>query len=457
MIEVNSVPCPIERYPGEKIPPLPDWDAYPHPSIVGKYVSKEEFIKTPKWPAQWVHWEDRARLVLEGRYYEIYPVHFEGIFTLRCTFMCPHCDQRPARQKWVKDGAWGFNVPLTPNNTMDLEDLKYVIKQISSFKMDDYAGIVWGGGDPTTIPWVYEALRFAKYMGIHNLFLTNGVYMNVNELIEIAPDIVRVSLDCGSKEIHAHFHGYRSEFGYFDRVLNNIIKFARMKKENETNTLFGISLVVDERNLRDSLKAVKIIKDIAVDIGQKSDGEAKGIDYVIVRPVMNYPHFDCKYAQINKKTKREVYTNVKSEMKRLLDNVDIPVIPVKDSFLDPPPQEFYFSGCCLSYGWFSQILPRGDVQICSDSYSNPEYAMGNVLKESLPSLWRGEKRKMALKRINDKQCFMNSCPFNSRGHHLNRIFQQIERMREDGNIEIVEQWVKDLRRVTHPLRHSFFM
>jgi hypothetical protein len=62
-----------------------------------------------------------------------------------------------------------------------------------------------------------------------------------------------------------------------------------------------------------------------------------------------------------------------------------------------------------------------------------------------------------LELMNEKKCFQTSCPHNSRGHHHNRVFHQIERMRSEGRIEEVRRWIEDLREVTYPMGHSFFV
>jgi radical SAM protein with 4Fe4S-binding SPASM domain len=453
---MQSKSYPIQRFPGEKVPPLPEWDAFPHPSLVGKYVSKSSFLKLPKWQAQWVHWDERVKLVLEGRYHEIFPLDFEGDFTYRCNFMCPHCSQRPAREKWSKTSSWKPNTEITPWNTMDIDDLKLTLNQISSNRMDNYVGILWGGGDPTTIPWIYDALRYSNSLNIHNEFITNGASIDIEELIKIAPDILRVSLNCGTKKIHSQFHGYSHKLPYFDKILMNIKDFARAKRESRCKTLLGISIIIDERNLIDSVRAAETIQDIAIQIGQEPNDETLGIDYIIVRPVMNYPHLNKNHIKLNETTKKAAYNEVE-KMRKILGSVNIPVIPVKDSFEDYMPGNYPTYTRCLSYSWFGQILPTGDIQLCSDTYSNSNYTIGNILTDSFSNIWTSRRRKLVSEKANSKQCFLNYCPHNSKGHHLNTIFLQIERLKDNGNKNLIEQWIQDLRQVTYPLPHSFFM
>ena len=93
------------------------------PDQVGVYGTYSEFVKAPKYMAQWVHWKDRADMVLEGRYHDLQPAHFEGIFTLVCNFMCPHCSRRVTRTKWVDGGTWEHNTEVEKANTMDARGL----------------------------------------------------------------------------------------------------------------------------------------------------------------------------------------------------------------------------------------------------------------------------------------------------------------------------------------------
>jgi hypothetical protein len=95
--------------------------------------------------------------------------------------------------------------------------------------------------------------------------------------------------------------------------------------------------------------------------------------------------------------------------------------------------------------------------LCSDSYGNPEYTIGNLFQDTLANIWKSDRRRQVLDQINTGECFKATCPHNSRGHHHNRVFHHIEQLRRDGKIEVARQWVQDLREVTYPLGHSFFV
>ncbi len=465
-LELQRYPggLPIQQYPGQvRQTDLNAPARYPVPDVVGAYVGAEEWGQLPKYPAQWVHWPTRAAMVLEGRYHEIRPVHFEGIFTLVCNFMCPHCSRRPTRVRWVEGGTWANNTMVTKDNTMDYEHLVLTIDRMAEFGQDDQMGIVWGGGDPTATPWVYEAMLHAKSRGVKASFLTNGVFMEPARLLEVEPILVRVSLNCGTEEQYARFHGYPIKWDYFQRCLDRISEMARLKVRHRPATLFGISLIVDERNLDDMVAAAHIIASVVHELGPGA------IDYCIVRPVYDYKHFDADNRlrsggavrlEPDTRHRSSGLIEVDSEVRRIVESVGVPLVAIKDSFEEVPDERFYAqfqSFDCLSYGWCGEIRHNGDVQLCSDSYGNPLYTVGNVWEDDLDTIWRGERRQQVLRQINEAECWKRRCPHNSRGHHLNRIFHQIEEFRCQDRMAEVQQWVSDLRDVTLPLGHSFFI
>lgn len=443
---------PLQPYPGADVPKIAGRTAYPMPDRPGEYGTWSEFLKAPKFMAQWVHWKDRAEQVLQGRYHELTPAHYEGIFTLVCNFMCPHCSRRVTRTKWVEGGTWEHNTDIEKKNTMHPEGLRRVIDQLAEFRVDKQMGIVWGGGDPTANPYTYDGMRYARAKGITSSFLTNGVHLDAERCLENDPILIRISLNCGTEETYRKFHGYPRGRDDFDRVRENMRTLAKRKLEMGARTLVGISLIADERNMHDVVAAAEEVRAVVDDVGP-------GIDYVIARPVMNYEHFDKPWARLKDDTKSNAKSLVEAggEAWAIFDELRIPLVLVKDSFEEPPPADDYVGTDCLAYGLYGEIRHNGDVQLCSDSYGNPDYTVGNLFDQDLADIWTSEKRRRVLGSINEKKCFQTTCPHNSRGHHHNRVFHQIENLRGQGRIDVARKWVEDLREVTYPMGHSFFV
>ncbi len=455
VIVSNGTPNPLQPFPGVWLPEDDGRTEFPLPDRPGQYGSRQEFDRTPKFMAQFAHWPDRVDAVLEGRYFDLRPVHFEGIFTLVCNFMCPHCSRRVTRTEWVEGGTWDNNTEVEERNTMHPEGLRRAIDEMASLSADGQMGIIWGGGDPTANPFTYDAMLYARSKGISASFLTNGVFIDVDRALDADPILIRVSLNCGTEEAYIKFHGYPKEWDYFDRVKQKLRQLATRKLERGSRTLIGISLIMDERNLHDVVEAARLVRDVVTEAGG-------GIDYCIVRPVMNYSSFYRPWARLEDDTKARAWALVEEggAAWEILHEVGVPLVAVKDSFDEPPAEDADFyqaSTDCLAYGIASEIRHDGDVQLCSDSYGNPAYTIGNLLDQTLGDIWRSDRRRTVLEARNQDRCFATICPHNSRGHHYNRLFHRIEQLRSEGRIDDVRRWIEDLRDVTYPLGHSFFL
>lgn len=454
LVPSDVLPDRLQPYPGADLPDLTGRTRFPIPDRPGEYCDRDTFVALPKYMAQWVHWRERAESVLQGRYFDLVPAHYEGIFTLVCNFVCPHCTRRTTRLRWVDGGTWANNTPITEANTLHPTGLRRAIDQLAELRTDGQMGIVWGGGDPTSNPFSYDGMLYARSLGLTSSFLTNGVLLEVERCLDAEPTLIRISLNCGTEEAYQRFHGYPKEWDYFSQVKARMRELCASKIRRGARTLIGISLIIDERNMQDVVEAAKEIRAVVEDAGP-------GIDYVIVRPVMNYGHFEGTYAKLKDGTKARARALVEpggEVWEIIVTELGIPLISVKDSFEAPPEKEAYATGTdCLAYGICGEIRHNGDVQICSDSYGNPEYTIGNIFESDLCAILKSDRRRAVLDKLNRQTCYKNSCPHNSRGHHHNRVFHRIEALRRRGQMDVVQAWVDDLRACTRDMGHSFFI
>ncbi|MBO6677988.1 radical SAM protein [Parvibaculum sp.] len=443
----------FQAFPGAELPDFHGRTRFPVPDRPGEYCDQTTFLEMPKYMAQWIHWPDRVKAVLEGRYFDLPPAHYEGIFTLVCNFLCPHCTRRTTRLKWVDGGTWNHNTPISEANTLHPTGLRRVIDELAELRVDNQMGIIWGGGDPTSNPFTYDGMLYARAKGISASFLTNGVFLEVDRCLDADPTLIRISLNCGTEEAYRRFHGYPKGWDYFAQIKIKMRELVRRKIERRAKTLIGISLIIDERNINDVVAAAEEIRAVVDEVGP-------GIDYVIVRPVMNYSHFQRDYAMVRDGTKDRARYMVEpgGPVWTILNELGIPLILIKDSFDQKPEAHFYESDSdCLAYGLCGEIRHNGDVQLCSDSYGNPEYTIGNIFERPLRDILKSDRRREVLDRINGMKCYETRCPHNSRGHHHNRVFHQIEAMRRAGKMDEVAGWIDDMRACTHDLGHSFFI
>ena len=319
---------------------------------------------------------------------------------------------------------------------------------LDSFSRYNVPGIIWGGGDPTLNPHTYEAMRYAKTLGLQSSFLTNGSMLTqstIKELIDIEPKLIRISLNCGSEAVHRAFHGYSRQNRYFDKVVENIYRICRQKRDTKNDTIFGLSIIIDERNIENTITIAHLLRDIISETGRGT------ISFAVFRPVFNYYE---AHGALNSGTYEKISALLRKGglLWQLFTECGIEVvIPKTDSLKPFSDAAASTDSTCLAYSWCTELHPNGDIFFCSERYGNPDFRIGNIFREDLMDIWRGRRRAEVLRMVNKSKCFCISCPHQSRGHHLNRIFHQIEQKRKEGRIEEVRMWVEQLRQVTKPV------
>ncbi|MBC6478984.1 MAG: radical SAM protein [Hormoscilla sp. GM7CHS1pb] len=421
---------------------------YPLPNQVCGYGNYAEFSSARKESGQWVFWEDRVELILEGRYEEVKPLHVELSPTYLCNFACPWCSCRTAREDWSYEDV--FNHPhATESTVMSEKKLHQILDNLAAYKI----GIQWVGGEPTMHPLLYPAVIRANELGLKQCLFTNGSLLNTDKL-EILLDaeivFIRVSLDAVTKSVHQIHHGYRPELNYVERVLSNLRELARRKSEINTSTIVGVSVVVDERNLHDLVPTALFIRQLCEEYGSGA------VDYAIFRPTYQFYNAQVELKP-DTQTKFATLVETSSEIYKLLTEVGINVVVPEASLQATDFSSDNGGEACLSCGWFGEVTANGDLVVCSDRYGNPDYFIGNLAENTIDNIWISEQRKQVLNLAEQTSCFKTFCPRNGRGFHLNNVFHKIEKYRREGKIHKVRQWIKDLKKTLPYPEHSFFL
>ena len=421
---------------------------FPLPGFVCGYGNRAEFESHRPESGQWVFWEDRVELVLQGRYDEVYPLHVELSPTYLCNFACSWCNCRSAREDWSVDDI--FSHPkATPQTVMDKDKLERIIDQLAIHQV----GIMWVGGEPTLNQLLFSAISRSRKLGILQCLFTNGSLLNerrINKLLDAELVFIRISLDTANDKSHGIFHGYHQGRNYSRRVKQNLEKLVAARKSHGSKTTIGVSLVVDDRNIEDVLITGYYLAELCDRYGDSA------IDYVIIRPT--YPFY---YSQdhFSEDTSSRLFEIVRdgSELTTLLGFRGVKVVAPKDSFFKLEEVSAPIGSQCLASSWFSEITPNGDMLLCSDRYGNPDYFIGNVTRQNIVEIWESKLRHAKLDEVEHCKCLQNQCPRNGRGFQLNRIFHEIERYRQQGQIDEVRRWINDLRKTLPQPRHPFFL
>lgn len=420
---------------------------WPLPERVGAWGTREEFERQRPASGQWVFWRDRADLVLAGRYHEVLPLHLEISPTYLCNFACPWCSCRSAREEWADDDV--FNHPRsTPLTVMRKPRLDAVVDHIADHGVE----IMWVGGEPTMNPLLYPAVLRAHERGLKQCLFTNGSLFNPAQaaaLFDADLVFVRVSVNAVTPAVHQRHHDYDPRRDHSARVLTNLDRLATLRAERRSSTLLGVSVVVDANNVDDIGPTVAHLAALCERHGTDA------IDYLMLRPAFPLVGARIDDDERTRSTFAEHLAD-QSLTRIALAEAGIELVAPDASIAaqDSIPEDDLG---CLAAGWFGEVTPSGDLLPCSDLYGDPEFFIGNLTTDPLPVLWEGSARRDVLANVRTNRCASRRCPANGRGHHLNRVFREVERLRALDRLAEVDRWMRELREVLPRPTHSFFL
>jgi radical SAM protein with 4Fe4S-binding SPASM domain len=422
-------------------------ELWPLPEHVGEWGNEDDFRRQRHESGQWVFWQDRFDQVLAGRYQDVLPLHVELSPTFLCNFSCPWCSCRSAREEWSEDDV--FRHPRsTPLTVMRKPRLESVIDHLAEHGVE----VMWVGGEPTMNPLLYAAATRAHQLGVNQCIFTNGSLFRPDQAASLFDSefvFVRVSLNAVTTEVHQRHHDYDPRRPHAERVLSNLALLAQLRAEGRSRTLVGVSIVVDRGNVDDLIPTARFLGDLC------TGSQSGKIDYVIMRPAFPLvgAQIDVDQATVDA-FRRE--TAPDSQTRRILRNAGIDVIVPNASVaaVEAIPEDDLG---CLAAGWFGEVTPSGDMLPCSDLYGDPAFYIGNVATDSLKDIWASATRRSVLDQVRTQHCPSKRCPANGRGHHLNRVFRQVESLRQAGRLDEVLSWAERLREVLPVPEHSFFL
>lgn len=399
---------------------------YPSVYFVGKYVEHSEFLKQRIQVAGWVHNQKFVDMVLAGRYNEIFPIHIEVCTTYACNFDCPWCNCGLSMQKYP--------------SVMSIDTIMKIVQDCASHEI----GIQWTGGEPLTNPATICGVQFASDLSVNQCLFTNGSLLNMNNIDKLLITnlkFIRISMNVSNIDAHVRFHGnIKKELS--QNVFNNIELLCARKKQLVSKVKIGLSIVLDSSNIEYFDESIRFIVSVA-------KRYPKAIDYVVVRAV-NDDFKGIKYIK---------NADFKSRYHKIISNAYDSVLSEESIELILPHEEridYLIEGKNLGCQTFSEIAPDGSIFMCSDKYGDHSYKIGSIQKNSIDDILRSDMRKEQIDL--HKYCFREGqCPRHSRGWYFNMLFDQIEKYRANGKMNVVGAWIHSLQNYVPNEGHSFFI
>ena len=366
--------------------------------------------------------EHNMNCVFRGLPFAVRPISVELDPTNDCSYRCPFCTYADARSRTAESAG---------NRFMGREAMSLILHRLASGGVRSV--LVTGGGEPLENPDTPFAIELAGKLGLRTGLFTNGSLLTSNvakRILAAAPQFIRVSANAVTPHVYARFHGLRDE-RWATTTWDNIRAVAKLVCGHSTG--FGLGVVVNRINVDDLtplfMRALEVVE---------SGGR---IDYVAVRPVVNYTG------------SRQISTEVVARTK---EACSIGQQMVKGSSLRIYVAEEYFdkvgvagqcnlppttSTHCVGHPWMASVGYTGDVYLCSEGKYIDGNRIGNLLTQTLDEIWNSELRYLALRGSCQRPPVCKA----------RRLTTRIEQLLEfgplsEGEISSVNDFLSELRR-----------
>ncbi len=321
---------------------------------------------------------------LEGKDYDVQPVTVEVVPSLDCNFKCARCTYTQNKSK-EKDRD---KKRLMSQDVFDL-----VLQGLKD--MYTKSIIFTGGGEPTKNPLYLDFMRQAKREGFEIGLYTNGALLserNIENLLELEPFFVRVSLNAGTSQTHSTIYGYDRRSSIFDRVTKNVVELGRARKRLGVPTVIGVGYIISERNYFE----LDAISNLLLRLYEESDG---GIDYATFRPEVFY--FDEDSNVVTKQPNARIFAIISDQLEEKIGEVVRPSgmgIQIKreafehlaDDYQDTPN---------IATPWCTSFDYDGRMYITSEHNGMEGFCIGDINTASIMEIWEGEVRKELMKKM----------------------------------------------------------
>ncbi|NQU83125.1 MAG: radical SAM protein [Parcubacteria group bacterium] len=343
-------------------------------------IDSHKMIYHPERVADWLragnNWE-KAK--------EVYPIYIEispsGACNYRCTFCAvDYVGYKPRFLDTVK----------LKKTLIDMAD-----KGVKS--------IMFGGeGEPLLHPNMAELTNFTKNEGIDVSFTTNGVFLTEKFVQKTIKNIswIKVSCNAGTPETHAKIHQTKAED--FETVRNNLKNAVRIKKEQNSECVIGVQMVLVPENASEARVFAEKFKET-------------GVNYVVIKPYSQHLFSETKkYSDVQYKD----YSNLKKELSDLNDENFNCVVRLETMKSWDEKDRSYETCNSVPFFW-GYIMADGQVCGCSCFLGDKRFFYGNINEKTFPEIWEGEERKKCWEMMT-KKFDISGCRQNCRMDKINK-------------------------------------
>lgn len=298
------------------------------------------------------------------------PVTYELDMTNICNSKCHFC--------------FGFFEQKKHQVSISFSRAKCILNQIKKF--GGKAVTFTGGGDPLCNKDTIKAVKYAKKIGLDVGFITNGILLNKENIVDIVENCVwiRVSLDAATKETYLKTHCLNSNI--FELVISNIKLLVKEKKKQKKDITIGVGFLTYDKTINEIIEFAKLSSKL-------------GVDYAQYRPLLK------RYIEkeFNAKDQDTIVNNIKEAYK--YSNKKFSVVSSIHKYKMISEKNYVRQyDVCYGHNFATVIAADQKMYLCCHMRGVQKYCIGDLSKNTLKEIWYSKQREKVFKNINFKDC-----------------------------------------------------
>ena len=343
-----------------------------------KDVDNHKLMYYPKEVAGWVE-TGRAT-----------PLHVEVGPTNRCNHHCSFCSV-----DWITHGKILIDADVLVNAIHSMADVG--VKSI----------YFAGEGEPMLHPSMDRFVQAAHTRGIKTSMATNGAFLKEDKLESVFQYLswVRFSLDAATAPTHKAIHMNKD----YDKIIENIRRAVKYKKDNNLAVEIGAQCIVLEENLNELEDFADLMKDV-------------GVDNIQYKPHHNHPKSASNptlYNLTDESLRQRLLSRGSEDFTVMVRSKNMQELPEI-----PGQSHNYCYKKCHAYNFLTLIDAKGSCYGCNIFYDKKEYSFGNIYEQSFEEIHKGGNVGKIIDKVaalNHKPCGNYKCRPHVLNEYLNRI------------------------------------
>jgi cyclic pyranopterin phosphate synthase len=249
--------------------------------------------------------------------------------------------------------------------------------------------ILSGSGEPFMNPEIDRFIEYTKQSGADLAIITNGSIIRERDIVPAVSCAtwIRVSLDAGTSQTRRLVH--RTAENDFENTLENMRRMAEARKRLNAPVQLGAQIALCPENVHEIYEVACVSKDC-------------GFDYTQIKPVIFHPRSS------DSQFDRDFYLNALSvarATREKLEDERFKIYVKEDQFgaiLAENHEVGLYRECYANF--FPIIEANGLVYYCSQTRGLPEFALGDLNKNTFREIWESDRRKKINRSIDITKC-----------------------------------------------------